>query len=59
MLAPLVQHSPEVPYLLAGHSMGTWLLFELTKLMQTRGIPLPAQAVVPGFWLGSGLGSAG
>ena len=49
VLAPLVQRSPEVPYVLAGHSMGTWLLFELTKLMQTRGIPLPAQVVVSGF----------
>ena len=49
VLAPLVQHSPEVPYVLAGHSMGTWLLFELTKLLQLRGIRLPAQLVVSGF----------
>ena len=49
VLAPLVQHSPEVPYVLAGHSMGSWLLFELSKLLQTRGIPLPAQVVVA--WL--------
>ena len=49
VLAPLVQHSPEVPYVLAGHSMGSWLLFELTKLLQTRGIPLPAQVIVSGF----------
>jgi len=34
---------------LAAHSMGTWLLFELSKLMQSRGIPLPAQVVVSGF----------
>ena len=49
MLAPLVQHSPEVPYVLAGHSMGSWLLFELSKLLQTKGIPLPAQVAVA--WL--------
>eukprot|EP00908_Phaeocystis_cordata_P011239 Transcript_22089.p1 GENE.Transcript_22089~~Transcript_22089.p1 ORF type:complete len:376 (-),score=139.09 Transcript_22089:73-1104(-) len=49
VLAPVLQEAPAVPYVLIGHSMGTWLLFELSKLLQARGVPSPAQVVVSGF----------
>mmetsp|Transcript_30864 Transcript_30864/g.67601 ORF Transcript_30864/g.67601 Transcript_30864/m.67601 type:complete len:345 (-) Transcript_30864:494-1528(-) len=47
VLAPVLQDG--VPYVLVGHSMGTWCLFELLKLLMTRGVPMPSQLVVSCF----------
>jgi surfactin synthase thioesterase subunit len=47
VLAPLLQE--EVPYVIVGHSMGTWMSYEWIKLCAERGIPLPAMWIVSGF----------
>lgn len=46
VLAPLLQ---DVPYVLIGHSMGTWLLYELMRRLSAEGMPYPKQLVVSGF----------
>lgn len=38
-----------VPHVLVGHSVGTWMLFEWSKLAAERGLPFPVQAIVSGF----------
>jgi len=47
VLAPLLQE--DVPYVIVGHSMGTWMTYEFTKLLAEKGIPLPKQLVISGF----------
>jgi len=47
VLAPTLNDG--VPYLLVGHSMGCWMLFETLKLLMLRGVALPLQAVVSSF----------
>ena len=48
VLAPLLQEE-SVPYVVVGHSMGTWMSYEFIRLMAERGIPLPRLWVVSGF----------
>lgn len=47
VLAPKLNES--VPYVVVGHSMGTWMLFETLKLLMARGVRLPEQVVVSSF----------
>ena len=47
ILAPVLQEP--VPYVLVGHSMGTWMLYEFMCLLVAEGIPLPKQIVVSSF----------
>ena len=47
VLAPLLQE--EVPYVIVGHSMGTWFSYEFIRYLAEKGIPLPKQWVVSGF----------
>ena len=49
VLAPLLQEAESTPYVLIGHSMGTWLCYEVMRLLQSRGIPMPAQLILSGF----------
>ena len=49
VLAPLLQEAESTPYVVIGHSMGTWLCYEFLRLLQAKGIPMPAQAVLSGF----------
>ena len=42
ILAPTL-NQPGVPYVMIGHSMGTWMLFETLKLLMSKGVALPAQ----------------
>ena len=32
-----------IPYVLVGHSVGTWMLYEFLKMLISKGIPLPKQ----------------
>lgn len=48
ILAPTL-NQPGVPYVMIGHSMGTWMLFETLKLLMSKGVALPAQVVVSSF----------
>jgi len=47
VLAPILQEP--IPYVVVGHSMGTWMLFDFVKLLMEKGIPLPQQIVVSSF----------
>jgi surfactin synthase thioesterase subunit len=47
VLAPVLQEP--VPYALVGHSVGSWMMFELIKLLMARGIPLPKVIFVSCF----------
>ena len=47
ILAPVLQE--DVPYVMIGHSMGTWLLYEWLKLLCAKGIPMPKQLAVSSF----------
>lgn len=47
VLAPLLQQ--DIPYVLIGHSMGTWFSYEWMRLLAEKGIPFPKQWVVSGF----------
>ena len=38
-----------MPYVVVGHSMGTWMSYEFIRLLAERGVPLPSQWVVSGF----------
>lgn len=46
---PPLPRGAGVPYMLVGHSMGTWMLFEFLKLLMARGVQLPAQVTVSSF----------
>jgi len=48
VLAPLLQDE-SIPWVLIGHSMGTWMSYEWMKMLAERGIPLPKQWIVSGF----------
>lgn len=47
ILAPYLQE--DVPYVLIGHSMGTWMLYSFLNMLSAKGIPLPKQLVISGF----------
>ena len=49
VIAPLLLEDTETPYVLIGHSVGSWLLFELLKLIVSGGVPEPAQLVISSF----------
>lgn len=34
------------PFALLGHSMGAWLVYEVAKVLQSRGLPLPVKLYV-------------
>jgi len=40
MVAPFVL---DTPYCVVGHSLGTWLTFELLSAMRDQGLPMPLQ----------------
>jgi hypothetical protein len=42
VLAPVL-NEPHVPYVMIGHSMGTWMLFETLKLIMSKGVAMPQQ----------------
>jgi pimeloyl-ACP methyl ester carboxylesterase len=44
-LTPLIR---EKPYALLGHSMGAWVVYELAKVLHSRGEPLPSRVYVAG-----------
>ena len=47
IIAPLFQDG--TPYVLIGHSVGTWLMYELLRLLLERGVPMPKQLVISCF----------
>jgi hypothetical protein len=38
--------SEQPPFALLGHSMGAWLVYEVAKVLQARGLPLPVKLYV-------------
>lgn len=41
--------SDGVPFVVVGHSLGTWIAFEVASLMRERGLPLPKAAFLSAF----------
>ena len=39
----------QVPYVVVGHSMGTWMSYEFMRYICAKGVPLPKQWIVSGF----------
>lgn len=46
MIAPFII---DTPFCVIGHSLGTWLSFELLSLMREEGLPMPAQVFLSAF----------
>jgi len=46
MVAPFVL---DTPYCVVGHSLGTWLTFELLSAMRDQGLPMPLQIFLSAF----------
>ena len=38
-----------VPFCVVGHSLGTWLAFEVASLLRERALPLPRAAFLSAF----------
>lgn len=47
VLEPVIKQ--DVPYVIIGHSMGTWMSYEFIKLLAEKGLPLPKMLFVGGF----------
>ena len=47
ILGPLLQE--DVPYVVVGHSMGTWMSYEFCRLVCEKGFPLPKMLCISGF----------
>jgi medium-chain acyl-[acyl-carrier-protein] hydrolase len=47
-LVPVIGQWTDLPFALFGHSMGSLICFELARVLQTRGLPLPAHLLVSG-----------
>ncbi|MET3139443.1 surfactin synthase thioesterase subunit [Undibacterium sp. GrIS 1.2] len=45
-LADAMSELPNLPYVLFGHSLGGLLGFELTRVLQSRGLPLPRKLCI-------------
>ena len=39
----------DVPYIVIGHSVGTWLAYEFVRLAQKEGLPAPVNAFLSNF----------
>ena len=39
----------DVPYIIVGHSVGTWLAYEFVRAAQDAGLPAPAKAFLSNF----------
>ena len=39
----------DVPYIIVGHSVGTWLAYEFVRAAQDAGLPAPVKAFLSNF----------
>jgi thioesterase domain-containing protein len=46
VVAALTPLLGQLPFALLGHSMGAWLVYEVAKVLQARGLPLPVKLYV-------------